>query len=133
MSVGVKRGTGRAALLAAAAEELWEREGALEVASVAARAGVSVGLIYRHFGSKAGLLTAIVEDFYARLDDAIADAGGATWAERERARTDLSVRFHYDDPLAPVIIAPPVSDPTLATTDARLLPEQAALGTKNIL
>ena len=132
MSVGVKRGTGRAALLDAAAEELREREGAFEVVSVAARAGVSVGLIYRHFGSKAGLLTAIVEDFYARFDAAIADADGATWAERERVRTDLAVRFHYEDPLAPVILGRLVSDPEVAAAEARHLQQQVALGTRNV-
>ena len=62
------RGAGRDALLRAAADELVERRGVLEVGSVAARAGVSVGLIYRHFGSKAGLLAAVGGDFYVRFD-----------------------------------------------------------------
>ena len=128
----MRRGSGRQILLAAAADELREREGALEVASVAGRAGVSVGLIYRHYGSKAGLLTAIVEDFYARLDAAIADAEADSWAERERIRTDLAVRFHYEDPLAPVILGRLVSDPEVAAAEARHLQQQVALGARNV-
>jgi len=132
MATRVRRGTGRDALLRAAGEELAEREGALEVASVAARAGVSVGLIYRHFTSKAGLLTAIVDDFYARFDAAISVPEGETWAARERARTELAVRFHYEDPLAPVILSRIVSDPEVAAAEARHLQAQVALGTRNV-
>ena len=29
---------------------------------------VSVGLAYHHFGSKGGLIAAVVDDFYERLD-----------------------------------------------------------------
>lgn len=50
----------------AAADELVDRRGGLEVESVAQRAGVSVGLIYRHFGSRAGLVQAVIEDFDGR-------------------------------------------------------------------
>ncbi len=132
MATRVKRGTGRETLLAAAGEELVERDGAFEVASVAARAGVSVGLIYRHFGSRGGLLRAIVEDFYARFDAAIADPAGATWSERERTRTDLAVRFHYDDPLAPLILRRLVTDPEVAAAENRHLQAQVALGTRNV-
>ena len=126
------RGTGRAALLKAAGEELIERGGTFEVASVAARAGVSVGLIYRHFGSRGGLLRAIVEDFYARFDAAIADPPGATWAERERTRTERGLRFHYDDPLAPVLLARLVTDPEVAAAENAHLQAQVAMGTRNV-
>ena len=132
MATRVKRGTGRESLLAAAREELLARDGALEVASVATRAGVSVGLLYRHFDSRGGLLRAIVEDFYARFDTAIADPDGDTWAERERARTDLAVRFHYDEPLAPVILARLVTDPEAAAAENRHLQAQVAMGTRNV-
>src|SRR5687767_4080033 len=99
----VKRGSGRDALLAAAARELVERDGVLEVGPVAARAGVSVGLIYRHFGSKAGLLAAVVGDFYVRFTNEVLELDplpGASWAARERRRIELAVTFHYEDPLA---------------------------------
>ena len=39
--------------------------------AVAKRAQVSVGLAYHHFGSKAGLIAAVVEAFYSRLDEVV--------------------------------------------------------------
>lgn len=136
MATGVRRGTGREALLAAAAAELIERRGVLEVGPVAARAGVSVGLIYRHFGAKAGLLAAVVGDFHVRFDAEVLDvdpAPGAAWAERERRRTEMAVAFHYDDPLAPIVLARMARDPEVAAVEARHLRLQVARGTRNIM
>ncbi|MCW2649733.1 MAG: hypothetical protein QOE41_3335 [Mycobacterium sp.] len=45
----------------------WSETAEVEVAAVARRAGVSSGLPYRHFGTRAGLPVALVEDFYCRL------------------------------------------------------------------
>ncbi len=131
----MERGSGRDALLRAAADELVERRGVLEVGPVAARAGVSVGLIYRHFGSKAGLLAAIVGDFYVRFDAEVLDgdpAPGAGWAERERRRTELAVAFHYDDELAPIILARLARDPEVAAVEARHMRIQVARGAQNV-
>ncbi len=136
MATVVRRGAGREALLAAAAAELVERDGILEVGPVAARAGVSVGLIYRHFGSKAGLLAAVVGDFYVRFDAEVLDvdpAPGAGWAERERRRTEMAVAFHYDDPLAPIVLARLARDPQVAAVEARHLRVQVARGTQNVV
>ena len=135
VATAVKRGSGRQALLEAAAEELVERGGVLEVGPVAARAGVSVGLIYRHFGSKAGLLAAVVGDFYVRFDAQVLDvdpAPGAGWAERERRRTEMAVAFHYDDPLAPIVLARLARDPEVAAVEARHLRVQVARGAQNV-
>ncbi|MDQ8705416.1 TetR family transcriptional regulator [Streptomyces sp. LHD-70] len=55
----------------AAAEELAATE-QLEVAAVVRRAGVSVGLPYRYFGTRSGLLIALAEDFHERLGQASA-------------------------------------------------------------
>jgi AcrR family transcriptional regulator len=106
----------RQRLLDAAQEELVERDGVLEVASVAQRAGVSVGLLYRYFGSKAGLVAAVVDEFYERLLAATREAreAGPTWAERERRRTEISVDFHYREPLARVILSRLSRDPEVA-------------------
>ena len=134
--VKVERGTGRDSLLRAASAELVERRGALEVGPVAARAGVSVGLIYRHFGSKAGLLAAVAGDFYVRFDAEVLDADpapGAGWAERERRRTQLAVDFHYDDPLAPIVLARMARTPEVAAVEARHLRVQVARGTRNVV
>jgi len=62
----------RAALIDAAATRL-ARDGSLSVRTVAADAGVNHGLVHRHFGSKAGLRRAVLEqlaeDMDARLED----------------------------------------------------------------
>jgi AcrR family transcriptional regulator len=125
----------RRRLLESAAEELVERDGQLEVASVAARANVSVGLLYRYFGSKAGLVAAVVEDFYDRL---FAETGrardladGDDFASRERKRLELSVAFHYREPLAAVILSRLAREPEVAAAEARRIAgvvEDAARG-----
>jgi AcrR family transcriptional regulator len=56
----------RRRLVDAARDELVERDGVLEIDSVAVRANVSVGAIYRHFESRAGLVGAVVDDFNMR-------------------------------------------------------------------
>lgn len=125
----------RRRLLAAAAAELIERDGTLEVASVAARARVSVGLIYRWFGSKAGLVAAVVDDFYDRLDAAVFDPDpvpGGSWAERERARTELGVAFHYEDPLAAVVLSRLTREPRIAAIELDRVQRQVTAATRNL-
>jgi len=112
----------RARLIHAARAELIERSGSLEVDSVAQRADTSVGLIYRHFGSRAGLIGAVVDDFYARFRTEaleINPAPGGTFAERERRRTELYVAFHYADPLARIIVHNLHLDADVAAMEAR--------------
>jgi AcrR family transcriptional regulator len=95
--------------------------------AVAKRAKVSVGLAYHHFGSKAGLIAAVVEAFYSRLDaEAFNDAGPCTesWANRERRRIACYIAFHYDHPFAPLVIgalsrAPEVLDVERFATSGR--------------
>lgn len=120
----------RARLVRAAREELIERSGGLEVDSVAARADSSVGLIYRHFGSRAGLIGAVVDDFYERFRAEaleINPAPGAGFAERERRRTELYVAFHYQDPLAEVIVHNLHLDAEVAAMEARHRAEMVGL------
>jgi AcrR family transcriptional regulator len=107
----------------------------LEVGPVAARAGVSVGLIYRHFGSKAGLLAAVVGDFYGRFTDEVLELDplpGASWAARERRRIELAVAFHYEDPLAKVILGRLARDPEVAAVEARHLRATVMRGARNV-
>lgn len=124
----------RQRLLDAAEEELVERDGALEVASVAQRAGVSVGLLYRYFGSKAGLVAAVVDEFYARLLETTGKAreAGDTWSERERRRTELSVDFHYREPLARVILSRLSRDPEVAALEVERLAHIVDDATKSV-
>lgn len=96
----------RGRLLAAAAAAIIDGSGEFEIGDVARRAHASVGLTYHHFGSKAGLLTALIDDFYKR-HDALANQrldGTLPWATREQHRLRASVEFMYEDPLAPIIV-----------------------------
>jgi AcrR family transcriptional regulator len=118
----------REKLVSAAQEELIQGQGHLEMQAVARRARVSVGLAYHHFGSKAGLIAAVVEEFYSRLDEAAfgsARLTAKTWADRERERIGAYIAFHYDHPFAPLVIgalsrAPEVLDVETAFTSRQL-------------
>src|SRR5260370_19273963 len=97
----------RERLVRAAEKELIRSHGHLEMQAVAKRARVSVGLAYHHFGSKAGLIAAVVEEFYSRLDEvAFNDARlpSEGWADRERRRIASYIAFHYDHPFTPLLI-----------------------------
>ena len=125
----------RGRLLAAARSELIERQGVLEVESVARRAGVSVGLIYRHFGSKAGLVGAVVLAFYKRFGDEVMasnPAPGVGWVEREHIRTLRSVAFNYEDPLAPIVLSRLHLEPAVAALEARQLDAHIELSAVNV-
>ncbi|RSM50468.1 TetR/AcrR family transcriptional regulator [Actinoplanes sp. ATCC 53533] len=120
-------------LLVAAGEEL-VATGELEVAAVARRARVSAGLPYRYFGTRSGLLTAVVERFYDKLGRACAlrDYEAPTWAEREQQRIRDWVTFLYTEPLAPVVLGGLTGDGEVATAHTRLLHELTGLGAHNI-
>lgn len=123
----------RARLIEAAREELVQRAGVLEVDSVARRAGLSVGAIYRHFDSRAGLIAAVVNDFYSRYRSEaleINPAPGASYAVRERKRTELSVAFHYNDPLAPIILSSLHLDAEIAIRETTQIAEMINLATE---
>jgi AcrR family transcriptional regulator len=77
-----------------AALELVARGGYREaqVAAVAKRAGVATGTVYRHFPSKADLLTEVFRVASQREVDAVAQAGGATAHERLAAAVQTFAR-----------------------------------------
>nr|MEA2796883.1 hypothetical protein [Phenylobacterium sp.] len=94
-------------LIRAAQEELIHSHGLLEMQAVAKRAKVSVGLAYHHFGSKAGLIAAVVEGFYDRLEEAAFSPSkliSSDWAGREKERIAAYISFHYDHPFAPLVV-----------------------------
>jgi AcrR family transcriptional regulator len=94
-------------LVRAAQEELIQSHGLLEMQAVAKRAKVSVGLAYHHFGSKAGLIAAVVEGFYNRLEEAAFSPSkliSSDWAGREKERIAAYISFHYDHPFAPLVV-----------------------------
>ena len=118
----------RERLIRAAEKELIRSHGHLEMQAVSKRAQVSVGLAYHHFGSKAGLIAAVVEAFYSRLDEVAfkqARLPSEGWADREKRRIASYVAFHYDHPFAPLVIgalsrAPEVLDVETAFTNRQL-------------
>lgn len=133
MSNGRSEAT-RARLLAAAVDDLVARDGTLEVATVAARAGVSTGAIYHHFGSKAGLVSALVHDFHARLTreviaPSLAEHGG--WAARERARIERTVAFHYGDRVS-AVLATLAREPEVAAAEAPFMEELVTAAERNL-
>ena len=96
-------------LIRAAQEELIASHGLLEMQAVAKRAKVSVGLAYHHFGSKAGLISAVVEAFYNRLEEAAFSPSklvSPDWSGREKERIAAYIAFHYDHPFAPLVVGP---------------------------
>jgi len=123
----------RQRLLTAAIDELVE-QGDLEVAAVARRAGTSVGLPYRYFGSRSGLLGAVLTDFYDRLDDAVMvrKFPGEHWMDRERARLIAWVNFLYDDPLTPITLGRGTGDGEVAGIAQEHLRRAIDLGTRNM-
>lgn len=120
-------------LLRAAAEELAET-GELEVAAVSRRAGVSTGLPYRYFGTRSGLLIAVLDAFYARLGEAAAFRSyeAPTWTEREQQRIHDWVTALYADPLAPSVLGGLVGDAEVAAANTRHLHLLFELGARNI-
>ncbi|UFX48158.1 TetR/AcrR family transcriptional regulator [Bradyrhizobium sp. 41S5] len=123
----------RERLLSAAQDELIEGDGHLEMQAVARRAQVSVGLAYHHFGSKAGLIAAVVEDFYEHLDEAAfggAKLSARNWADREKERIGAYVAFHYEHPFAPLVIGPLSRAPEVLDVETAFTSRQLAAGAR---
>ncbi|MFS2295370.1 MAG: TetR/AcrR family transcriptional regulator [Actinomadura sp.] len=128
------RGTAaRQRILRAAAEEM-AATGDIEVAAVARRAGVSAGLPYRYFGTRSGLVSAVISDFYDRLEEAVTNRefDGDTWHDRERARVTAWVDHLYDDPLAPVVLGRLGGDAETAAIETQRLRKAIEVGARNV-
>lgn len=120
--------------MTAAAEELRKGDGDFEMSSVASTAGVSVGLAYHHFGSKAGLIAAVVEQFYEELDTDVMmpSFGLSDWREREYLRIEKNVTFHFRHPLAPVVLRRLRREPAVIEIEQARIARQVEEGTRNI-
>ena len=68
--------------IVAAATELLSRDGDLTVREVAELAGVAPMSVYNHFGDKRGLVDAVVEGCFNRLDSALSGVSIADPRER---------------------------------------------------
>ena len=111
----------RARLISVAQDVAIVNGGHFELSEVAAAAGVVPSLVHRYFGSKAGLVTALVDDFFARfhaeaLDVPLDDKG--TWAEHERIRLELGVRFNFAEPFSAILYGPLAREPEVARKEA---------------
>jgi AcrR family transcriptional regulator len=124
----------RERLLQAARAELAER-GTIEVATVAARAGVAQSVLYRYFAAKDGLVAAVVDDFYDEYSREVFDAPlrpGAAWMDREAERLEREVRFIYAHPLGRAVATGLVHEAAATRADAARQREQVAAAARNI-
>lgn len=125
----------RERLIRAAQEELIHGHGLLEMQAVAKRAKVSVGLAYHHFGSKAGLIAAVVERFYNRLEDTAFSPSklvSPDWAGREKERLAAYIAFHYDHPFAPLVVGPLSRAAEVLDVEQAFTKRQLAAGAHNL-
>jgi AcrR family transcriptional regulator len=128
-------GVTRARILEAASTLLAQGDGNLEMSWVAKAAGVSQGLAYHHFGSKEGLLSAVVEDFYDRVESAVLMAKLDSfdgWEMRERERTARYIEFLLADPLSSTVITRLAGTPAVAAVEVRRWERLIAEGARNI-
>lgn len=125
----------RAAILAAAKSLLCDGDGAFEMSAVALAAGVSQGLAYHHFGSKEGLLSALVEDFYDRLEASVLMARFEEyedWSRRERDRVARYLEFLLNDPLSRIVTTRLAGTPAVAGVEAERWQRLIQEGARNI-
>ena len=125
----------KARLLGAATEELLIRNGGLELQSVAAASGVVPSVVGHHFGSRAGLVCAVVDDFFDRLHAEVLDLdlralGG--WHAREHERVRRGVRFYLTEPLTPVIYGSLTRDDEIGAVETAHVQKVVAASARNI-
>lgn len=124
----------RGRIIEAARAVFVEGGGVMEMNAVAGRAGVSVGLAYHYFGSKAGLITALVEDFYDAYDEVVnrklPDA--MPWSEREFLRLRGAVAFLFQDPVALIVLGRLGGSPEIVAAELRHREAIIKLGAVNI-
>lgn len=135
LPASARGGETRERILRAAAKVLIAGDGQCEIADVARAAGVSAGLSYHYFSSKAGLIAAVVEAFYDRMEAGVMAPNpkpGAGWGERERLRLERMVDFYYADPLAPLILTRLSRTPEVAAVEAARLAQHIDLAARNI-
>jgi AcrR family transcriptional regulator len=80
-----------------------------QIDDIAREAGVAVGTIYHHFGSKEALLEAIVHDRLQRMADYISSLHNEmdTWADVEQTLRYIAERQMQDRALKAVILSQP--------------------------
>ncbi|MEO1038801.1 MAG: TetR/AcrR family transcriptional regulator [Pseudomonadota bacterium] len=123
----------RARLIEAARRVLIDQGGSAEIGDITGEAGVSAGLAHHYFGSKSGLITAVLEAFYADYEAVMNRRyPGDNWQQRERARTRAVVGFVLDEPFAAVAFGALALSGEAALAEARCLNGLISLGARNI-
>lgn len=124
----------RARIVAAAMTELIEGDGDFEIADVARRAGVSVGLAYHYFGSKAGLIAVLITDFHDRHEAVVNYSVDKSlpWPIREKLRLKASVDFLYTDPATHLIMGKLNSSAEVIAIDTGRRARTIELAARNI-
>lgn len=124
----------RSLIFKAAEAAFVEGVGDFEMGDVAKRARVSVGLAYHYFGSKSGLIAALIADFYDRYDAVVNQhfARGLPWGEREYMRLMATVEFLFSDPLATVMLGRLSGSPDVIAAEAERRNAIVALAVVNI-
>ncbi len=128
-------GATRQRILDAARQLLAEGDGDLEMARVAQAAGVSQGLAYHHYGSKEGLLNAVVNDFYDRMETASLMARLEhidDWDDRECERVRRYLDFLLQDPLGVIVTTRLARTPAVAAVDAQRWDKLVTVGARNM-
>ena len=122
-------------LLDAAEAELIANHGQLEMAAVAKRAKASVGLAYHHFGSKTGLVAAVIDRFYGPIREiALGDLipKNMDWRDREKSRVAALIDYFYTHPLSPLIAGRLARQPEVSDIEQAHMEALLELGAKNI-
>jgi AcrR family transcriptional regulator len=118
-----------------ARDELVSRDGQLELQSVAKAAGVVPSAISHHFGSRSGLICAVVDGFFDALHSEVLDRDLrplGPWEYRELERTRRAVEFSYGDALAPVIYGLLGRDGQVAALETRRIDRVVEASARNI-
>ena len=120
----------RSRILEAARAAFVDGRGDFEMGDVAERAGVSVGLAYHYFKSKAGLVSALIDDFYDRYDAVVNQRFDdiASWPEREYRRVSEAVGFLFDDPVAPIMLGRLSGSAQVVAAEVMVIPRSCSWG-----
>ncbi|NWC92985.1 MULTISPECIES: TetR/AcrR family transcriptional regulator [unclassified Pseudomonas] len=120
-----KRGTASERVIVAATRLLIENQGYLEINELAQAASCSTGAIYHNFGSKTGVLTAVIDRYNSSLGKIILPATVATnrdtWLASVKASTYATVAFMWGEPMTPVIVREAINDTGAAAETERWL------------
>jgi AcrR family transcriptional regulator len=124
----------RQRLLDAAVAQL-AGHGTIEVARIAAAAGVTPSVLYRYFDGRDGLVAAVVEDFYDGYEERVfarRDVPGTTWMARETLRLSREIAFFYDHPLGRAVACGLLREPAAAQLDAARTRAHCEAAARNI-